>query len=180
MARRIVAHFGLETLDIIEGKADRLIETPGIGKKRVKMIQKAWAEQKTIKDVMIFLQGHGVSTTYAVKIFKQYGVEAITTVKDNPYQLADDIYGIGFLTADKIARNIGVSPWSKYRYQSGLLHILSQAAEEGHCFLPQPDLMRLAAELLTFEGHEADLEAVDAVIDGMGEQKELIVEVAEQ
>jgi exodeoxyribonuclease V alpha subunit len=93
---------------------------------------------------------------------------------------ADDIYGIGFMTADKIARNIGVSPWSKYRYQSGLLHILSQAAEEGQCFLPQPDLMRLAAELLTFEGHEADLEAVDAVIDGMGEQKELIVEVAEQ
>jgi exodeoxyribonuclease V alpha subunit len=121
-ARRIVAHFGLETLDIIEDKAERLIEAPGIGKKRVTMIQKAWAEQKTIKEVMIFLQGHGVSTTYAVKIFKQYGAKAIATVTDNPYQLADDIYGIGFLTADRIARNVGVSPWSKYRYKSGLLH----------------------------------------------------------
>ena len=79
------------------------------------MIQKAWAEQKTIKEVMVFLQGHGVSTTYAVKIFKQYGAKAIATVTDNPYQLADDIYGIGFLTADRIARNVGVSPWSKYR-----------------------------------------------------------------
>jgi exodeoxyribonuclease V alpha subunit len=178
-AKRIVAHFGLDTLDIIEGKAERLIEAQSIGKKRVSMIQKAWAEQKTIKEVMIFLQGHGVSTTYAVKIFKQYGVKAITTVKDNPYQLADDIYGIGFLTADKIARNIGVSPWSKYRYQSGLLHVLSQAAEDGQCFLPQPELRKLAAELLTFEGHEADLEAVDAIIEGMGQQRELVVEVAE-
>jgi exodeoxyribonuclease V alpha subunit len=178
-AKRIVAHFGLETLEIIETKTERLIEVPGIGKKRVKMIQKAWEEQKSIEEVMVFLQGHGVSTTYAVKIFKQYGAKAIATVTDNPYQLADDIYGIGFLTADRIAQNVGVSPWSKYRYKSGLLHVLSQAAEDGHCFLPQPELMKLAAELLTTEGHEADLEAVCTIIEEMGKQQELVIEPGE-
>jgi len=135
-AKRIVAHFNLETLDIIETEINRLIEVPGIGKKRVNMIQSAWVEQKSIKEVMVFLQGHGVSTTYAVKIFKKYGNNSITTVSENPYQLAIDIYGIGFLTADRIARNVGVSPWSKYRYKSGLLHILGEASEDGHCFLP--------------------------------------------
>ena len=178
-ARRIVAHFGLETLEIIESQTARLIEVPGIGKKRVIMIQKAWAEQKAIKEVMVFLQGHGVSTTYAVKIFKQYGAKAIATVTDNPYQLADDIYGIGFLTADRIARNVGVSPWSKYRYKSGLLHVLSQAAEDGHCFLPQPELMKLAAELLTTDGHETDPDAVSAIVGEMGQQQELVVEQGE-
>lgn len=178
-AKRIVAHFGLETLEIIETKTERLIEVPGIGKKRVKMIQKAWEEQKSIEEVMVFLQGHGVSTTYAVKIFKQYGTNAIATVTDNPYQLADDIYGIGFLTADRIAQNVGVSPWSKYRYKSGLLHVLSQAAEDGHCFLPQPELMKLSAELLTTDGHEADLEAVCTIIEEMGKQQELVIEPEE-
>jgi exodeoxyribonuclease V alpha subunit len=178
-AKRIVAHFGLQTLDIIESQTARLIEVPGIGKKRVIMIQKAWETQKAIKEVMVFLQGHGVSTTYAVKIFKQYGTKAIATVTDNPYQLADDIYGIGFLTADRIAQNVGVSPWSKYRYQSGLLHVLSQAAEDGHCFLPQPELMKLAAELLTTDGHEADLEAVCTVIEEMGRQQALRIEQGE-
>ncbi|MBE9166203.1 ATP-dependent RecD-like DNA helicase [Pleurocapsales cyanobacterium LEGE 06147] len=178
-ARRIVAHFGLETLEVIESQVERLIEVPRIGKKRVRMIQKAWAEQKAIKEVMVFLQGHGVSTIYAVKIFKQYGAGAISTVTNNPYQLADDIYGIGFLTADRIARNVGVSPWSKYRYKSGLLHVLSQAAEDGHCFLPQPELMKLAAELLTTDGHEADVEAVCTIIEEMGQQQELMVEKGE-
>jgi exodeoxyribonuclease V alpha subunit len=119
MAKRIVARFGEQTLDVIENHIERLVEVPGLGKKRVALIEKTWAEQKVISEVMVFLQGHGVSTTYAVKIFKQYGLCAIATVTDNPYQLAEDIFGIGFLTADKIAQNIGVSPWSKYRYISG-------------------------------------------------------------
>jgi exodeoxyribonuclease V alpha subunit len=178
-AKRIVAHFGLETLEIIDNQTQRLIEVPGIGKKRVTMIQKAWETQKAIKEVMVFLQGHGVSTTYAVKIFKQYGNKAIATVTDNPYQLADDIYGIGFLTADRIAQNVGVSPWSKYRYKSGLLHVLSQAAEDGHCFLPQPELMKLSVELLTTDGHETDLEAVCTIIEDMGQQQELVLEKGE-
>jgi len=104
-AKRIVKHFGLDTLEIIETQIDRLIEVPGIAKKRVKMIQTAWETQRAIKEVMIFLQDHGVSTTYAVKIYKQYGDKAIAVVTDNPYQLATDIYGIGFVTAGAIARN---------------------------------------------------------------------------
>src|SRR5258708_39278865 len=114
-ARRIVAHFGLETLDIIEGDCSRLVQVPGIAQKRVAMIEKAWAAQKAIKDVMIFLQGHGVSATDTVKIYKRYGDHAIEVVTKNPYQLATDIYGIGFVTADTIARNIGIAPDSAFR-----------------------------------------------------------------
>jgi ATP-dependent exoDNAse (exonuclease V) alpha subunit len=122
-AKRIVAHFGLETLDIIENQIERLIEVQGIAKKRITLIKNAWSTQKAIKEVMVFLQGHGVSTTYAVKIYKQYKDEAIATVTKNPYQLAADIYGIGFLTADKIARNIGIAPDSEFRYRAGIIHI---------------------------------------------------------
>ncbi len=178
-AKRIVAHFNLETLDIIETQIDRLIEVPGIGRKRVKMIQSAWNEQKSIKEVMVFLQGHGVSTTYAVKIYKKYGEKSITTVSENPYQLAIDIYGIGFLTADRIARNVGVSPWSKYRYKSGLLHILGEAAEDGHCFLPQPELLKKATELLAINGQEIETEVIINVIAEMDKNKELLIEMGE-
>ena len=154
-------------------------EVPGIGSKRVRMIQKAWSEQKAIKEVMVFLQGHGVSTTYAVKIFKQYGEKAIATVTDNPYQLAEDIYGIGFLTADRIAWKVGVSPWSKYRYQSGLLHVLSQAAEDGHCFLPQPELVEEARQLLSEGEHQAEPEGITGVIEEMTRGQQLLVERGE-
>ncbi|CCQ65674.1 RecD-like DNA helicase YrrC [Crocosphaera watsonii WH 0402] len=175
-AKRIVAHFGLDTLDIIEQEIGRLVEVPGIGKKRVQMIQSTWEEQRVIKDVMIFLQGHGVSTTYAVKIFKQYGHESISIVTDNPYKLAEDIFGIGFHTADKIAFKVGVSPWSKYRYKSGLLHILSEAAEDGHCFLPLPELVNSAIELLNYDEHQTDGEAVVKTAQDMTETEDLIVE----
>ncbi len=134
-AKRIVKHFGLDTLDIIEQSCSRLLEVPGIGERRVGMIERAWAAQKAIKEVMLFLRGHDVSTTYAVKIYKQYGDKAIDTVSMNPYQLATDIYGIGFITADTIARKLGIAPDSEFRYQAGLLYVLSQAGEEGHCFL---------------------------------------------
>ncbi len=148
-ARRIVKCFGLDTLDIIEHQIERLIEVPGIAKKRIAMIQKTWEEQKSIKEVMIFLSGHGVSTTYAVKIYKQYGEGAIATVTTNPYQLAIDIFGIGFLTADKIARNVGVSPDSKFRYKAGIIHVLDKSSEDGHCYLPESQLIPVAQELLT-------------------------------
>ena len=177
-ARRIVAHFQLETLDIIENQIERLVEVPGIGKKKVKMIQDTWAEQKAIKDVMIFLQGHGVATTYAVKIFKEYGNNAIAVVSENPYQLAIDIFGIGFHTANQIAIQVGISPWSKYRYKSGILHILSVAAEEGHCFLPLPELVNSAEDLLSFDGFDADKETVTRSVKEMVESEELKVEVA--
>jgi len=178
-AQRIVARFGLETLEIIEQDLDRLIEVSGIGRKRVQRIREAWEQQRAIKEVMVFLQSHGVSTTYAVKIYKQYKENAITTVTENPYQLAIDIYGIGFRTADQIAQNLGVSPWSKSRYQAGLLHILGEAAESGHCFLPQPELINLAAQCLTSEEHEPESDAIASVIAYMEQERELVVETAE-
>ncbi len=175
-AKRIVKHFGLDTLDIIEHQIERLVEVPGIAQKRIAMIQRTWAEQKSIKDVMIFLQSHGVSTTYAVKIYKQYGEGAIATVKTNPYQLAIDIFGIGFLTADQIARNVGVSPWSKFRYRAGVLHVLSKASEDGHCYLPQSKIIPLSQELLTTQEHEAEEEPILGILSEMVRSEELIRE----
>jgi exodeoxyribonuclease V alpha subunit len=175
-AKRIVAHFGLDTLEVIENQIERLVEVKGIAKKRIDKIQAAWVAQKAIKEVMVFLQGHGVSTTYAVKIFKQYGEGSIATVTHNPYQLAADIYGIGFLTADKIAYNLGVAPDSEFRYRAGLVHVLSEAAEDGHCYLPQPQLVERALKLLTTESHEPEKEAIASIIHNMQQVKELLVE----
>jgi exodeoxyribonuclease V alpha subunit len=179
-AKRIVAHFGLETLDIIEQQIERLQEVPGIARKRVKMIQTAWETQKVIKEVMLFLQGHGVSTTYAVKIFKQYGQEAIAVVSRNPYQLAQDVYGIGFITADTIARNLGIAPGSPFRYRSGLVHVLNQAAEEGHCFLPQAALVASGVKCLTLEDHQPDPQQLAQLITEMSRDKALMIEPLEE
>ena len=175
-ARRIVAHFGLETLDIIEQHGDRLNEVAGIGEKRVGMIKSAWAAQKAIKEVMVFLQGHGVSTTYAVKIYKQYGDEAIEVVTDNPYQLAADIYGIGFITADTIARNLGVAPDFDIRYQAGILYLLSQAGEDGHCFLPVQELVEEVVKRLALPESPVDPARINKLVEQMAEAKELILE----
>ncbi|MBD2616232.1 ATP-dependent RecD-like DNA helicase [Nostoc punctiforme FACHB-252] len=176
-AKRIVAHFGLETLDIIENQIDRLIEVQGIAKKRIKLIKNAWSTQKAIKEVMVFLQSHGVSTTYAVKIYKQYQDNAIATVTSNPYQLATDIYGIGFLTADKIARNLGVPTDSSFRYCAGIIHALSEAAEDGHCYLPQPELIEKVAKFLATDDHQPTTEAIADIIKQMGAKEELIREI---
>ena len=175
-AKRIVAHFGLETLDIIEHHIDRLSEVNGIAKKRIAIIKKAWETQKAIKEVMVFLQTHGVSTTYAVKIYKQYADKAIAIVTTNPYQLATDIYGIGFLTADKIARNLGVPSDSEFRYRAGLTHVLNEAAEDGHCYLPQPELINDARALLKCESHEPSHDAIVQIIKNMSLADELIRE----
>ncbi|KAI9132800.1 ATP-dependent RecD-like DNA helicase [Acaryochloris sp. CCMEE 5410] len=179
-AKRIVAHFGLETLDIIENQIERLAEVPGIAKKRVKLIQTAWDSQKTIKEVMVFLQGHGVSTTYAVKIFKQYGDEAIDIVTQNPYRLATDVYGIGFITADQIARSLGIPPHSEYRYRSGLLHVLSESADEGHCYLPQPELIERAVKRLALPEYQPKPDQVEYLIHAMVADAQLIVEQVER
>lgn len=175
-AKRIVNHFGLATLDIIENQIERLIEVNGIAKKRIAMIQKCWIEQKAIKEVMVFLQSHGVSTTYAVKIYKQYRDSAIGVVTNNPYQLAADIYGIGFITADKIARSLGVPPDSEYRYNAGITHVLGEAAEDGHCYLPQSELIDCAIALLKFESHQPLVEAIVKIIEEMVSKQELIRE----
>ncbi len=175
-AGRIVAHFGLETLEIIEQSCSRLSEVPGIAHKRVAMIEHAWAAQKAIKEVMLFLQGHGVSTTYAVKIYKQYGDQAIDVVSRNPYQLAADIYGIGFVTADTIARNIGIAPDSDFRSQAGILHVLSVAAEEGHCFLPEQELVERVVKRLALPESPVDPARINALIVQMAEARQLITQ----
>ncbi|XGW00384.1 MAG: ATP-dependent RecD-like DNA helicase [Leptolyngbya sp. BL-A-14] len=173
-AKRIVAHFGLETLEIIEQQIERLTEVPGIAQKRVQLIQAAWVTQKAIKEVMLFLQSHGVSTTYAVKIYKQYGDAAIATVTHNPYQLATDVYGIGFVTADAIARNLGIAPGSEFRYRAGILHVLGEAAEEGHCFLPGDELVDRVVKRLEIADHRPNPEQVSTLRQQMVVDGELV------
>ena len=142
LAERIVDKFGLDTLEVIEKTPGRLSEVEGIGPKRIEMIMKAWEEQKGIKEIMIFLQGHGVSPAYSAKIYKHYGNRSIEVVKENPYRLARDMHGIGFVTADKIAQNIGIDPNSLIRAKAGLLYVLNQLTEEGHVYYPKTDLIR--------------------------------------
>ena len=148
MAKRIVTRFGLETLEVIEARSEDLLEVEGIGKIRGERINQAWQEQKEIREVMVFLQGHGVSSTYAVKIYKAYGRKSVSVVKENPYRLALDIRGIGFKTADKIARNLGIDPGSQIRVEAGIIHVLSELVDEGHVYYPQDELVKAAAELL--------------------------------
>ncbi len=147
-AKRVVAHFGRETLDIIDNHPQRLSEVSGVGRKRISMINAAWIEQKAIKEVMIFLQGHGVSAGLAAKIYKRYGDSAIETVQRNPYRLSEDIYGIGFLTADRIAQALGIARDAPQRIAAGVEFTLNRAADEGHVYLPSAELIEKADELL--------------------------------
>ena len=147
-AKRIVRKFGTDTLQVIEETPARLHEVLGVGRKRVDLITRAWAEQKKIKEVMLFLQSHNVSTGLAVKIYKQYGDEAIAIVEADPYRLARDIYGIGFVTADKIARALGIAADAPERVAAGVAYVLSQAADEGNVYLPAAELTVRASEML--------------------------------
>lgn len=148
MADRITTHFGVDTLDIIEQEPKRLVEVPGLGPKRTKMIATAWEEQKAIKEVMVFLQGVGVSTSIAVRIYKKYEDASISVVKNQPYRLAADVWGIGFLTADKIAQAVGIPHDSPERVKAGLQYALSQSTDQGHCFLPEERLIADGVKLL--------------------------------
>ncbi|OON31140.1 MULTISPECIES: ATP-dependent RecD-like DNA helicase [unclassified Micromonospora] len=148
MAARIVAAFGVDTLRIIEEEPGRLVEVHGLGRKRTAAIGAAWQEQKAIKEVMVFLQGVGVSTSHAVRIFKQYGDESIAVVRDDPYRLAADVWGIGFRTADSIAKAVGIPHDSPQRVRAGIRYTLSEAADGGHCYLPEPNLVADAATIL--------------------------------
>jgi len=148
MAGRIVDRFGQKTLDIIETDIQRLLEVEGIGKKRIDMIAKAWDAQSEIRDVMLFLQGHGVSSGYAAKIFKHYGSQSISVVKQNPYQLASDIFGIGFLTADQIAGKLGFEKDSRLRVEAGILYVLHQLCDEGHVYFPYEPLVSKSCDII--------------------------------
>ncbi|MFF4982713.1 ATP-dependent RecD-like DNA helicase [Streptomyces sp. NPDC001046] len=147
-ADRITQHFGMDTLKIIEEEPKRLIEVPGLGPKRTKKIADAWEEQKAIKEVMLFLQTVEVSTSIAVRIYKKYGDASISVVKNQPYGLASDVWGIGFLTADKIARSVGIPHDSPERVKAGLQYALSQSTDQGHCYLPEEQLIKDAVKLL--------------------------------
>ena len=171
-ARRIVAHFGLDTLHVIEHDPDRLTDVEGLGPKRAELIKRAWIEQQEIKDVMLFLQSHDVSTAYAVKIWKQYGDEAIQIVRNNPYRLARDVWGIGFLVADRIAQKLGIDPESAVRLQAGLRYVLSQASEkDGHVFLPADLLISSAAENL-----KVPEEKIRPCLNDLSRDREVILE----
>ncbi|MEH0403155.1 ATP-dependent RecD-like DNA helicase [Streptomyces sp. NPDC049952] len=148
MADRITTHFGVDTLDIIEQHPKRLVEVPGLGPKRTKMIAAAWEEQKAIKEVMVFLQSVGVSTSIAVRIYKKYEDASISVVKNQPYRLAADVWGIGFLTADRIAQAVGIPHDSPERVKAGLQYALSQSTDQGHCFLPEERLIADGVKLL--------------------------------
>ncbi|MGH3780053.1 MAG: SF1B family DNA helicase RecD2 [Pseudonocardiaceae bacterium] len=148
LAEKIVEHFGVEALDVIETAPDRLIEVPKLGPKRTKLITEAWEEQKAIKEVMVFLQGVGVSTSLAVRIYKQYTDAAIGVVRAQPYRLASEVWGIGFKTADTIAQSVGIPHDSPQRVKAGLQFTLSEATSNGHCFLPEQELITEAIKIL--------------------------------
>lgn len=150
-AQKIVKFFGNDTLDVFDSNIERLMEVPSIGKTKLEQIKDAWQEHKAIKDVMIFLQSYGISTLYSVKIYKQYGNDAIDKVTKNPYSLARDIYGIGFLSADRIAKNLGFKDDSFERISAGIKHILDNSREQGHCYLTRNQIDVQVSELLNLE-----------------------------
>lgn len=159
MAERIVDRFGTRTLDVIEGDPQRLREVSGIGQSRVEAILKAWEEQRAIKDVMIFLQSHHISTNLAIKIYKQYGDEALMVVQNEPYKLVQDVRGIGFKTADRIAKALGLAHDAPARIEAGIGYTLSQMSNEGHVYVPEHELQPKAAEIL-----QLPVEAITAVL----------------
>ena len=170
-ARAIVQRFGTETIDIIETEIERLYEVPNIGRKRVAKIRESWEKQKDIKNVMLFLQGYGVSTAYAAKIYREYGKESIDKVRENPYRLADDIWGIGFKPADGIAAKRGYEKEDPRRCRSGILYTLGQLSDEGHVYAGEEQLVKTAGQLL-----EAGETAIRDTLAGMLQAEDLILD----
>lgn len=170
-AKAIVSRFGLETIDVIENNIERLLEMPRLGKKRMEKIRESWEKQKDIKEVMVFLQGYGVSTAFAAKIYRKYEKESIEKVKENPYQLADDIWGIGFKTADSIASKMGYEKNDPRRCRSGILYTLNELAEEGHVYAEPEQLVEAAVKLL-----EAEETPVRHALASMTEAKDVIAD----
>ena len=170
-AKRIVQKFGTDTFTVIEDNVQLLIEVEGIGNKRVQMIAESWERQKEVKNVMLFLQDNGVSTSYAAKIYKTYGNDSIQVVKENPYRLADDIWGIGFKTADQIASKLGIEKNSFVRLRSGIMYTLSELSNDGHVYAEKQQLIKAASELL-----EAEESYIVMTMDEMLRKEDLIQE----
>ncbi len=176
-SEKIVGIFGPNTLDILENQPHRLLEVPKLGQKKVDIIKKAWAEQKAIKEVMVFLQGQGISTALAVRIYKEYGDAAIGVVKNEPYRLAREVFGIGFKTADKIAAAMGIAKDDPERLKAGVLFVLSEASDEGHVYLPKEELVKRSLVLLEAEA-EPVAEAVEALEADKSIEHERLLDVA--
>ena len=147
-ARKLVRKFGEDVFDVIENEPDRLKELKGIGPKRIERITSGWADQKAIREIMVFLQAHGVGTMRAVRIYKTYGADAIPLISENPYRLARDLRGIGFKSADQIAAKLGIEKTAMIRARAGISYTLTEAVSDGHCGLPEDDLLATAAKLL--------------------------------
>lgn len=171
MAKRIVRRFREETLDVIEKDTDSLAAIDGIGKKRIAMIKKAWEEQKEIRSIMIFLQSHGVGPGYSARIYKQYGNAAVAVVRENPYRLATDVFGIGFVTADRIAQKLGFAKDSELRAEAGVLYVLHELTDEGHVYYPYEPLITRCREIL-----DIDREIVVAAIRTIEADKRIVIE----
>jgi exodeoxyribonuclease V alpha subunit len=171
MASRLVAHFGIDTLEVIEHQPERLAEVGGIGPKRRVEIKKAWVEQREIKEVMVFLQSHGIATGHAIKIYKRYGGEAMAVLRQDPYRLATDIHGIGFQSADRIAASLGTAKTSPERLAAGVRHLLAEAADRGHVFLPRPKLVEEGERLL-----EVEPGLINGAIETLAASGELVID----
>lgn len=169
MATLIVRKFGMDTMDVIENDPEKLAHVPGIGRKRVQIIKEAWEAQREIKNVMLFLQSHDVSTAHAAKIYKTYESDAIPIITEDPYRLADDIYGIGFVTADTIAQKLGMDKNAPQRVQAGIKYVLSQKADEGHVFQRRAELIEACQTML-----EQEPEAIAQGVSALVEKEEII------
>jgi exodeoxyribonuclease V alpha subunit len=171
LARRIVKAFGEQTLEILDRRPQRLTEVEGIGRKRIASIKASWKQQREIRKVMIFLQSHGAGPALAAKIYKRYGDRSIAVVQENPYRLALDMFGVGFLTSDRIARAIGIQADSPSRAQAGVLHTLEECSGEGHLYYPRNALIHRCEKLLAI-----DRQIIAAAVEELGRQGKLIIE----
>jgi exodeoxyribonuclease V alpha subunit len=170
-ARRIVERFGIRTLEILDAQPERIREVPGIGRCRAEAIQKAWTSQRRLREVMVFLQGYGVSPAFAARIYKRYGPAAIARVRENPFRLAFDVWGIGFLSADRLATALGIARDSPVRVEAGVRHALEEAGGLGHVFLPRSLLVEEAAKLL-----EVDPPLVEGAVERLGRAGDVAIE----
>ncbi|MDA2935519.1 ATP-dependent RecD-like DNA helicase [Acidobacteria bacterium AH-259-D05] len=171
MAKRIVEKFGKDTLDVIENKPEQLSRVPGVGQKRIEMIKIAWEEQREIRQVMLFLQSHGIGPGYATKIFKHYGNQSIQVVQENPYRLALDIFGIGFVIADSIAEKLGFAKDSQLRAEAGILYVLHRLTDEGHIYYPYEPLVEKCQSVL-----EADRDLIVKAFATIAMEKRIVIE----
>ena len=170
-AQKIVGEFQEQTLDVLEDAPESLLAIEGIGPKRLQMIKTAWAEQKEIKNIMVFLQSHGVSTAFGSKIYRAYGEKSIEVITENPYQMAEDIFGVGFKTADELAQKLGIDPESDMRCRSGVIYVLRRLADDGHCYAEPEQLVTTASELL-----EITPAHVTAAVEQLIHNEEIIVD----